>query len=157
MKTIIVLTVLFWGIFLGTSQAVIYQYTDDKGEVHYTNDISSVPQDKLKDLTTTAETKDDKTPPAPEYTGPTYPILQKAAADAAKKKQEKERLEKKQALEAEYNTLLKEKQAIDNNKSFQARRNRYKYKHRPYIIALEKKDAELKQRLSEIEEELKAY
>ena len=148
---------LLIGLFLwGTSEATIYQYTDDKGEVHFTNELSTVPADKLDKVTSTPETESVNQPPPAPYTGPEYPLLQQAPSQEAIA-EKRAQLKKKQALEAEYQTLLKEKEAIDNNKSFQSRRNRYKYKHRPYIIELEKKDAQIKQRLADIEAQLKAF
>ena len=39
-------------------------------------------------------------------------------------------------LEKEYAALLERKQALDNNKSFQKRRKKRKYKHRPHIKKL---------------------
>ncbi len=35
----------------GLAFATIYKFTDDSGQVQYTNVLSSVPADKLKDIT----------------------------------------------------------------------------------------------------------
>jgi hypothetical protein len=70
---------------------------------------------------------------------------------------ERERAQKKSELEAEYQALLKEKEALDNNASFQKRRNKKKYQNRPYIQELVAREAEIKKRLMEVERELKRY
>ncbi len=156
MKTCIALTVLFWGILLGTSVATIYQYVDDKGEEHFTNDLSSVPQDKLDQVTEIEETQSNQVAPAPAYSGPIYPLLQDLPTNEDLKRQ-RNRLKKKEQLEAEYETLLKEKEALENDASFQKRRNKTKYQNRPYIQELVKKETRINQRLAELERQLRAY
>ena len=61
-----------------------------------------------------------------------------------------------QGIKAEYNRLLEEKKKLDNNKSFQKRRMKRKYKHRPYIKELIKKEQQIINRLEEIELMMKA-
>ena len=159
MKRYITTAILFCGVLcvVSLSGATIYQYVDDKGEVHYTNELSSVPADKLDQVTVMEETpRDPQQPPAPKYSGPIYPLLQQSPSAEELAKQ-KDLQQKKQQLEAEYQKLLKEKEALDNNKSFQTRRHKYKYKHRPYIIALEKKEAEINQRLADLKRQLDAF
>jgi hypothetical protein len=155
MKTSIVFAVLLWAILPGISGAAIYQYVDDDGQVHYTNDLTTVPADKLDQVTESEETESDSTPPAPSYSGPKYPLLQQDPAAEALKL-ERARLEKKERLQAEYEALLKEKEALDNDESFQKRRTKRKYQNRPYIQELIAREAEIKQRLLDIEQQLKA-
>ena len=157
MKRFIAATIFLGGILYGISEATatIYQYVDDQGKVHYTNELSSVPADKLDQVTEMEETSSDDVPPAPKYSGPIYPLNQQPLAAEVQAKQ-RERQQRKQQLEAEYQRLLKEKEAIDDNQSFQTRRHKYKYKHRPYIIALEKRDAELTKQLADLKRQLDA-
>jgi len=71
-------------------------------------------------------------------------------------KRETARLGKKEQLQAEYEALQKEKEALDNDESFQTRRTKRKYQNRPYILELIAKEADIKQRLIDIEQQLKA-
>lgn len=154
MRTSIALAIIFLG-WAAVSEAVIYQYTDDSGQVHFTNDLASVPAEHLDQVTEIEETESDSTAPAASYSGPIYPLLQdQSAEDRAR---ERERAQRKAELEAELETLLKEKEALDNNESFQKRRNKTKYQNRPYIQELVAKEKRIKQRLMEVRRELKAY
>ena len=155
MKTSIVLAFLLWVMLPCISGAAIYQYVDDDGQIHYTNDLSTVPMDKLDQVTESMEAQSDSTPPAPSYSGPKYPLLQQNSA-AEELKRETARLGKKEQLQAEYEALRKEKEALDNDESFQTRRTKRKYQNRPYILELIAKEAEIKQRLINIEQQLKA-
>ena len=157
MKRTIVMTIIFLGVLWGIAEATIYEYVDDQGEVHYTNELSSVPADKLDQVTEMKETESDpQQQPAPKYSGPIYPLLQQSPSAEELAKQ-RDQLQRKQQLEAEYQRLLKEKEALDNDKSFQTRRYKYKYKHRPYIIELEKKEARINQGLADLEQQLKGF
>jgi hypothetical protein len=129
--------------------AKIYQYVDKNGKVAFTNDLSTIPADKISEALQYDEIQhDDAIPPVklPSFDSPPLP--------SANKVYQKEALKKKKALEKEYSALLKEKQALDNNKSFQMRRTKRKYKHRPYIKALVKKENQIIKRLAELEGEL---
>jgi hypothetical protein len=156
MKKSMVLAVVLLGISVATSEAIIYQYSDDSGQVRYTNDLATVPNDKLDHVTEIEETESDPATPSPAYSGPIYPLLRdmETAEDRAR---ERERAQKKSELEAEYQALLKEKEALDNNASFQKRRYKKKYQNRPYIQELVAREAEIKKRLMEVERELKRY
>jgi hypothetical protein len=155
MKTSIAIAVLLLG-WATASEAVIYQYTDDSGQTHYTNDLASVPAEKLDQVTEIEETESDATAPAPAYSGPIYPLLQESQTKEDKAR-ERERAQRKADLEAEYQALLKEKEALDNDASFQKRRNKRKYQNRPYIQELVAREAEIKKRLLEVQRELKRY
>jgi hypothetical protein len=155
-KPSILLTVFFWAILFGTSEAVIYKYVDDDGKVHYTNDLSQVPADKLNDVSESEETESNNVAPAPSYSGPIYPLLQDSQSPEELARQQAQ-AEKKAQLEAEYQTLLEEKEALDNNESFQKRRNKRKYQNRPYIKELVAEEARIKQRLMQVKRELKKY
>lgn len=155
MKTSIALAILFLG-WAVTAWAVIYEYTDDSGQIHYTNDLATVPAEKLDQVTEIKETESGPAAPASSYSGTIYPLLQDSQS-ARDKEREQERAEKKAQLEAEYKILLEQKEALDNDESFQKRRNKKKYQNRPYIQELIAKEARIKQRLMEVERELKYY
>jgi len=155
MKTTIALAILFLG-WTTASGAVIYQYTDDSGQVHYTNDLATVPAEKLDHVTEIDEPDSEPGAPAPKYSGPIYPLLQNSKSEA-QKAEERESAQRKAALEAEYQALLAEKEALDNDASFQKRRYKKKYQNRPYILELEAKETRIKKRLMEVERELKTY
>jgi len=61
-----------------------------------------------------------------------------------------------QSLKTEYNKLLEEKKELDNNKSFQKRRMKRKYKNRPYIKEMIEKEEQIIKRLEELELMMKA-
>ncbi len=157
MNRSIAAAILFCGILYGISEATIYQYVDDQGMVHYTNDLSSVPIDRLNQITEMKETESDpQQEPAPKYSSPAYPLLQQIpSAEELKKKRELK--QRKQRLETEYQRLLKEKEALDNNKAFQTRRHKRKYQNRPYIIELVKKEARINKRLADLKRQLDAF
>jgi hypothetical protein len=155
MKTTIVIAVLLLG-WAAAAEAVIYQYTDDSGQVRYTNDLTTVPAEKLDHVTEIEETESDNVPTALDYSGPIYPLLQESQSEMDKAR-ERERARQKADLEAEYQALLAEKEALDNNASFQKRRNKRKYQNRPYIKELIAREAEIERRLMVIERKLKSY
>lgn len=157
MKNTIAFGILFWTILASSALAAVYQYTDDSGQVHYTNDLSSVPEDKLDQVTETKETDSGEAAPAPKYSGPIYPIIEHAEAVEKERAKERELAQQKAELEAEYEALLKEKEALDNDKSFQKRRTKRKYQNRPYIQELVAKEAQINERLMQLETELKRY
>ena len=134
---IIFMMALIWSA--GVS-AEIYKYVDKNGMVTFTNDLSTIPADKISEALQYDEIQhDDSIPPVklPSSVSPPLPSADKAY--------------QKEALEKEYNALLKEKQALDNNKSFQTRRKKRKYKHRPYILELVKREKQIVKRLAELE------
>ncbi len=146
---IIFMMALIWSA--GVS-AEIYKYVDKNGMETFTNDLSTIPADKISEALQYNEIQhDDSIPPAklPSFDSPPLPSENKAY--------QKEALEKKKALEKEYSALLKEKQVLDDNKSFQTRRKKSKYKHRPYILELVKKEKHIIRRLAELEVELNIY
>ena len=137
---IIFMMALIWSA--GVS-AEIYKYVDKNGMVTFTNDLSTIPADKISEALQYDEIQhDDSIPPVklPSSVSPPLPSADKAY--------------QKEALEKEYNALLKEKQALDNNISFQKRRKKRKYQNRPYILELVKKEGQIVKRLAELEETL---
>ena len=134
---IIFMMALIWSA--GVS-AEIYKYVDKNGMVTFTNDLSTIPADKISEALQYDEIQhDDSIPPVklPSSVSPPLPSADKAY--------------QKEALEKEYNALLKEKQALDNNISFQKRRKKRKYQNQPYILELVKKEGQIVERLEELE------
>jgi chromosome segregation ATPase len=144
--------------------ATMYQYVDKQGITHYTNELTDVPADRRSDIT---EYPEVQTEPLPESVlrslhkteAEVRAAQQQAARQATLQKSRnlriKELKHKKAALNTEYQKLLKEKSALENNKSFQARKNRYKYRHRPYIVAMVEREQQIEKRLVEIEAKMK--
>jgi len=149
MKQIWVIIFMIALIWPAGVSAKIYQYVDKNGMVTFTNDFSTIPADKMSEALQYDEIQhDDSIPPVklPSSASPSLPSANKAY--------QKEALEKKKGLEKEYSTLLKGKQALDNNESFQKRRKKRKYQNRPYILELVKKESQIIKRLAELEETL---
>ncbi|MEN8212131.1 MAG: DUF4124 domain-containing protein [Thermodesulfobacteriota bacterium] len=155
MKQIWIMIFMIALIWPAEVSAKIYQYVDKNGMVTFTNDFSTIPADKMSEALKYDEIQhDDSIPPAQLPSSGSSPL------PSANKAYQKDALEKEKALEKEYNALLKEKQALDNNKSFQKRREKRKYQNRPYIKDLVKKEKHIIKRLAELEEKLnidKAY
>lgn len=152
---ILTIAILIMGIMLsGSATAKIYRYVDDNGHTNFTDDLSTVPKSKCAEVTEHKETPTTYTSPstrAPESvrTSPSQHPSQTTS-------QNKERLLQKQQLETEYQKLLKDKEALDNNKAFQKRREKRKYWNRPHIKELVEKEQQIIQRLKELEQALKS-
>ncbi len=139
---------LLWS---GSVMATVYRYVDDQGQERFTNDLSTIPPDKISEVTEIKEIEpDDSTPPAkfPNRSAPLYHTEKRTSNDV---------LERKKALEAEYIKLFKEKETLDNDASFQKRRHKRKYQNRPYIKELVKKEERIIKRIAEIEELLASF
>jgi hypothetical protein len=138
--------------------AEMYRYVDDNGVMHYTNDLTTVPENKR--LEVMEQNEYQYAAPADNSAQPTTEsdYQQREAEDAIQKEQiarKKELKKRKDALEKEYQRLLTQKQAIDDDEGFQSRRNKRKYKNRPYIKALIEKEQTIHTRMVEIEAEIK--
>jgi hypothetical protein len=144
------------------ASAEIYRYVDDNGISHFTNDLSTIPENKLSQV---AEEIEYKKAPTDEKWGESrksnYSSPSASPSDSEEENRKAEALQKKkskaarEALETEYQRLLKEKAAINDNETFQKRKVNPKYKHRPPIEAIVKREEEIKKRLSEIEAEIR--
>lgn len=151
------IVILILGIMLsGSAAAKIYRYVDDNGQAVFTDDLSSLSESNRAKATEHDEIPSTYTSPSTTRaigSGPTT----SPEASPSKSSQNQEKKRQKQQLESEYQELLKGKEALDNNVSFQTRRKKSKYRYRPYIIELEKKEQQITQRLTELEQELKAF
>lgn len=129
--------------------AKVYRYVDSTGQERFTNDLSTIPADSLSQVTEHDEIQSDESIPPAQFPTRISPVPPRVDTSY-----QKQALQRKKALEQEYKELLKEKEALDNDKSFQKRRKKRKYKHRPHIKELVKKEAQIIQRMAEIEKEL---
>lgn len=144
------IAILMLGIMLSWPVAAkIYRYVDDNGQVTFTNDLSSVPESKRAKVTEQEEIQGAYHPPATTIPTRGYTVTPTY--------QNNEKIQQKQQLEAKYQELLKEKEALDNNKSFQKRRKKRKYQNRPYIKELVEKEHHIIQSLAKLELELKEF
>ena len=150
MNRFLLLIVLIWLVWPQCIPAKIYRYVDSDGYQRFTNDFSMIPADKRHEATVVHEEiqTDDSIPPARQ---PEPSFRPRPAGSESPKKQH---LEKREALQEEYDTLLKAKEVLDNNRSFQKRKQKRRYKHRPHIKALVEQEAQIIQRMEEIQEAL---
>jgi len=152
-RTSIVILVL--GIVLCRPVAAkIYQYIDDKGYTCFTNDLYMVPENKRPAAIEHKENPINHTSPNINRTAERASVIQPQLPLATNPE--------KKELKIEYKELVYEKEFLDNNRSFQKRRIKRKYKRRPHITKLLRKEqqiierlAQIIDRLTEIEEELK--
>lgn len=141
-----------------SASAAVYQDLEYGGAAHYTNKSSEMTADKLPDA---VDLKKATSKPLLETQVRFYGDPMVRITVAQEENQRREALSKnglkqqKAMLEKEYYRLLSEKLALDKNKSFQKRRIKRKYKHRPYIQEMMKKEWQIKDRLMQIEAELK--
>ncbi|MCF6247987.1 MAG: hypothetical protein L3J69_11575 [Desulfobacula sp.] len=143
-------------LLAGATFATIYQYMDDSGQVNFTNDLSSVPVDKLADIIKFEEYESDDVPDK-SFTSPWVTSPPPNDVNAANKSLIRKKLEQRGKFEAEYDALLKEKKELDNNASFQKRKRKRKYQNRPYIKELKKREIQIIDRLKELEAQLKTF
>lgn len=134
--------------------AKVYKYIDDKGYTCFTNDLYMVPENKRPTVIEHKENPITQTSSIIKRTAERGPMIQSQPSPATNTQ--------KNYLKAEYQELIYEKEFLDNNRSFQKRRIKRKYRHRPHITKLLKKEqqiierlAQIIDRLQEIEEELK--
>jgi hypothetical protein len=162
MKRIIffLIGMIFWVV--SPARAEVYRYVDDQGVAHFTNDLSTVPENKISEVVEGTEYQPDTHDQKSNGSGvriPSRPSSRGSDTEAENRKAEahaKSKLDAdKAALETEYGLLLQEKAAIDNDAGFQKRRDKKKYKHRPYIEERVKREEEIKKRMAEIESEIK--
>lgn len=157
MKTTYMLTIMILWLAASAS-AEIYQYKDDKGVSHYTDEFSRVPVDKQTDVEVIPEIPYDS---SQDVRVLPYDDMQtrRLIDEVERRRRQAIRIEvlkqRKEELEKEYQELLAEKSSLDNNKSFQKRRMKKKYKHRSYIRELIKKEQRINDRSAELEAELK--
>ena len=143
---------------IGAASAEVYQYVDEEGVTHYTNDMTMVPVDKRSGVT---EYPEIQTEPGTEnqiHPHANSNVQIRAVEEEAQERRglrEKKLKEQKMELEREYEQLLIERSAIENDTSFQKRRTKTKYKNRPYIQELIKREQQINARLVEIEAKMK--
>jgi hypothetical protein len=146
--------------------AEIYHFVDEKGIAHFTNIVGRVPAEYLsavvrypeyqsveidsKNQAPSLETEDS------DYEEDHQKSLQAdnerndAIYRAALKKQ-------KQKLISEYESLRKEKEKFENNKSYQKRSIKRRYRNRPYILRLNEEVRRLNARIENYDRKRKAF
>jgi len=146
--------------FVPVSSAEYYKYTDENGNIHYTDDFSKVPGNQRKDVEGYAEVgrsetlfgdtqKDKKEKPGPESKETTGKGDSKADKTASEDEylrfQEKRNslVEEQQSIEAEYKALMEEKSALE--------KERKPRMLRPQVTALNEKTDALNQKIAEFE------
>ncbi|MFP4573190.1 MAG: DUF4124 domain-containing protein [Desulfobacterales bacterium] len=142
---ITVTALIFCLCFSLPAQAEFYQYTDDNGVVHYTDDYSTIPEPYQSQIDSHTETPKDspgkagdteekdigQTAPDEDQTADREPgeaasgqteaaeeeeeESSSAAADQLTRQRE-ELVEKKEQLDQQYEALLEEKQALDSSR-----------------------------------------
>ena len=95
--------------------ADFYKYTDKGGTVRYTDDLSKVPEDQRPDATRYDESVSTPAPPIPaiKVDNKQRSVEQETKTDNSLETQSKKIKEKLDALEKEYQTLMKEKGALE--------------------------------------------
>jgi len=142
-----------WALMVGSAHAEIYRYVDERGQPHYADDLAKIPADKRSTVTVHESYESD---PAASVQ-PTFPVRPAPVVMPTTKPSQVEKRRQKENLMAEYHALLQEKQALDNDKGFQKRRKKRKYKNRAYIKVLVEKETHLIERIADIEAKLKAF
>lgn len=139
--------------FVPLSFAEYYKYTDENGNIHYTDDFSKVPVKKRKDIETYKETAlPSKTPAAK-----TTPQEGDKTADSASPEEEYARFQEKRnqlveeqkSLDAEFKALTEERDELENQKQQRLQR--------PQAVELDNKIDALNQKIAEFDQKRKAF
>lgn len=135
----------------------IFQYVDDNGVSNYTNVFSRIEEKYRDNLIITEEIKINGMDGGGQFLSGLNPAENKTRnverikpdniVDANKKALRK-------VLEDKYAILLSEKASLDTNKSYQKRKFKRKYKHRPHIVEMSKRETQLDAMLNEVENQL---
>lgn len=98
------------------ASAEFYKYTDESGNIRYTDDLSRVPEDQRPDVKSYEESVSTPPPmtPAPEKDVTQSIGEKKSSSDSELDAQSKQINDKKEKLDKEYQALMKEKSRLES-------------------------------------------
>ena len=100
----------------GPASAEFYKYTDQNGNIRFTDDLSRVPEDQRPDVKSYEDAASTQPPalPAPRKASDQRSAEKQTASNTGLESQSLQIREKKDALDREYETLMKEKSRLEN-------------------------------------------
>ena len=141
-------------------QAQIYRYVDDDGVVRFTDDAVKIPAEHapkaivLPSVKIQPDAVETSGEPVPTPASETKAIPSLIQEEAVPRERPETRTTRIQQLEQEYGQLLKQKQVFEENRSYQKRKIKRKYKHRPSIKAKIDAERKIDQRMQEVASQL---
>ena len=151
LKRMLILFIIFG--FVPLSFAEYYKYTDENGNIHYTDDFSKVPVKKRKDIETYQETKYPSQTPAakkPSQEGEKTASNPSPEEEYARFQEKRNQLvEEQKSLEAEFQALTEERDELENQKQQRLLR--------PQAVELENKIDALNQKIAEFDQKRNAF
>jgi predicted RNase H-like nuclease (RuvC/YqgF family) len=96
--------------------ADFYKYTDENGNIRFTDDLSRVPKNQRPDVKSYEESESTPPPaaPAPKKDAGQLPAETKSETDTGLESQSKQIKDKKDNLDREYQALMKEKARLES-------------------------------------------
>ena len=163
MKHIIV--IIFLMFFFSSTYGLeeYYRYVDDKGKVHYTDDLSRIPEEYSSNVRTYDKLRGDQSSnqniqPQPAIPSVDKEITKRKTAPPKKTSASMQKMNKKlEVLKQEYGELMKEKEVIDLE--IERYKKRYKTRIRKSVARAKIKDlntAILNEKISKNRAERKA-
>jgi len=159
MGRFMLLAFFLWGLGL-TADAQIYKYTDPNGVLRYTDDLTQVPEAQRPSVEKYQELESPPLDPQPPGKATQKAPPSKPPGDDARGESENQKPETgtppenlKQALDAEYKALMKEKEQIEKETETYSIR----YKTRARKAVARKKLKELEEQRVQWEKKFDAY
>ena len=159
-RWLIVLSIV---LFSMSASAEYYRYIDKDGNVHYTDDLTNVPEDQRTDINEYTGFQDDSNDQAKDEQKEEtpQPLLEKEQvknkADLDKFSEIKKQLDqKKEKLDEEYKTLMEEREDIEKNKN-KYRSNSQTKKYNKAILEFNGKIEDYEKRKNLFNKEVEEY